>query len=227
MTAARFDNEAAPITPEMSPALTFTLTQTVGDRIRWARERKELTQKELAKYVGKSRAAVVQYEMGRIAAPLSVVNQLANVLDVPPEFLAFGRTGLPGVANAQEDVTVLEEITRGRDGLYTSGGWGMPSNVLSGHRDSIKKVKAINLTLDEPFFDMKTGDRVFVDTAATIEKDGFYVIETVFGHRVVRIKTGFTGALRIVHGVDGTEEVLDSDSLPVVGLVVATFRHLY
>jgi transcriptional regulator with XRE-family HTH domain len=214
MTAARFDNEAAPITPEMSPALTFTLTQTVGDRIRWARERKELTQKELAKYVGKSRAAVVQYEMGRIAAPLSVVNQLANVLDVPPEFLAFGRTGLPGVANAQEDVTVLEEITRGRDGLYTSGGWGMPSNVLSGHRDSIKKVKAINLTLDEPFFDMKTGDR-------------FYVIETVFGHRVVRIKTGFTGALRIVHGVDGTEEVLDSDSLPVVGLVVATFRHLY
>lgn len=207
--------------------LRFTLAQSVGERIKWARERKEMTQKELGRLAGKSRAAIVQYEQDRIAAPVSVLGDLARILGVSPEFLAFGRSGLPGVSNAEEEIMVVEEITGGRDGVAASGGWGMPRSFFSNYPGDRTSIKAIVVTSEEPTFDLRAGDRVFVDTAAPVERDGLYVIVTAFGHRVVRIKTGFTSALKVVHGVDGSEESLDPNALTVVGIVVASLRHHY
>lgn len=205
--------------------LRFTLAQSVGERIKWARERKEITQKELGRLAGKSRAAIVQYEQDRIAAPVSVLSELARVLGVSPEFLAFGRSGLPGVSNAEEEVMVVEEITGGRDGTASSGGWGIPRNVFANYPGDRTAIKAIVVTAEEPAFELLPGDRVFVDTACPVERDGLYVIQTAFGHRVVRIKTGFTTALKVVHGVDGSEESLDPAALTVIGKVVASMRH--
>lgn len=202
---------------------TFVLTETVGDRIRWARERKELTQKELGVLISKSRASIVQYEKDMISAPVSVLEVMAQKLGVAPEFLAFGRTGLSGVRNAEEEIETFEELTYGRNGVGVSGGWALPRSVFS-DTDS-RDVKVVTLTVDEPHLHLHRNDRVFVDTSATIEKDGLYVIQSAFGSRVVRIRMGFSAGseVRVVGGSDGAEEKVDPSTLSVIGFVVAGF----
>lgn len=205
---------------------TFKLTETVGDRIRWARERKEITQKELGRLIDKSRASIVQYEKGMISAPVSVLEDMAHKLGVAPEFLAFGRTGLSGVRNAEEEIETFEERTYGKGGGGVSGGWALPRSVFA-DTDS-RDLQVVSLTSDEPHFGLHRGDRVFVDTSASVEKDGLYVIQSAFGSRVVRIRIGFSAStdVRIVGGSDGAEEKVDPSTLSVIGLVVANFVRL-
>lgn len=102
---------------------TFTLAQTIGERIKWARERKDMTQKELGRLAGKSRASIVQYENGNITAPIDVIADLANALFVAPEYLAFGRSGVPGVKNAEEEIQTFTELKESGTTLIPTGGW--------------------------------------------------------------------------------------------------------
>jgi transcriptional regulator with XRE-family HTH domain len=205
---------------------SFTLTETVGDRIRWARERKEITQKELGRLIDKSRASIVQYEKGMISAPVAVLQDMADKLGVAPEFLAFGRTGLSGVRNAEEEIETFEEFTYGKGGGGVSGGWAIPRSVFS-DTDS-RDMRIVSLTADEPHFGMHRGDRIFVDTSSKIEKDGLYAIQSAFGSRIVRVRFGFSASseVRLVSGSDGNEEKVDPSTLSVIGLVVASFTRL-
>ena len=61
---------------------------TTGDRIKMYRERKNLTQNDLAKYLNVSPQAIHKYEHGVVCnIPLDKIEELANVLDVPPGVL--------------------------------------------------------------------------------------------------------------------------------------------
>lgn len=208
----------------------FTLAQSVGERIKWARERRDLTQKELAHMAGKSRASVVQYEQNRIAAPLSVIDDLARVLNVAPEYLAFGRAGISGIVNAQEEVEVIEEISSGKDGIFTSGGWAIPRSMFSDYSALVNsKIKLKSLNADEPGFNLARGDRVVIDTKSGLTKDGLYLVNSSFGSRLVRIRMGFTanGLVTLINGVDGSTETVDPSALDVVGLVIGEFRRTF
>lgn len=207
----------------------ITLAQTVGERIKWARERKGLTQLELAKLSHKSRASIVQYEQDKIAAPLTVVEHLAEKLDVAPEFLAFGRSGISGVHNAEEEILTLEELSGHKPTLYTSGGWAIPRAMFEDYGASRGDLKAVCLGADEPKFDIHRGDRVIVDTKAGISKDGLYCVKTPFGARIIRVLIGFSSGagVRIISGTDGSEEILDPATLELVGLVVGVFRRTF
>ncbi len=203
---------------------SFKLTQTVGERIKWARERSGLTQKELGEKSNKSRSSIVQYEQGRIEAPVNVLEDLASVLDVSPEYLAFGRTGIAGIHNAQEEILVLEEIAYGKDGAGNSGGWALPKAIFAEY-PQLAGLKVVSLQTDEPHFNLKKADRVIVDEKAALSKDGLYVIVSPFGARVVRIRLGYTTStgVKLVSGLDGTEEEVDPAKLDVVGCVVSIF----
>lgn len=205
------------------------LAETVGERIKWARERKDITQKELARLAGKSRASVVQYEQNKIAAPLEVIETLAEKLDVSPEFLAFGRSGISGVKNAEEEVEILEELTDGGSKLIVTGGWAVPRSMFSDYDHRRKTLKAVCIGNDEPNFNISRGDRVVIDTQATVSKDGLYVVQTPFGARVVRVSIGFSSnsGLRITSGTDGGEESVDPKSLDLVGMIVGVFRRTF
>jgi transcriptional regulator with XRE-family HTH domain len=203
--------------------------QTVGDRIKWARERKEITQVSLAKLINKSRATVVQYEQDRINAPVSILEDIAEKLNVSPEFLAFGRAGIPGVFNAEEEIHVVKEITI-RDGKFVpNGGWAMPRTMFSEYDARDSQLKMVHLSVDEPGFDMHRGDRVMIDTSSTISKDGFYLVETGFGARVVRIVIGLSSSagVKVTNGVDGGDDTLDPSALTVVGMVIGAFRRCF
>ena len=56
-------------------------------RLRTVRERKALTQRELAQKAGMSPTTVIQLELQRVDARATTVRKLANALDVPPEEL--------------------------------------------------------------------------------------------------------------------------------------------
>lgn len=59
----------------------------IGQRIKLLRKRKGLNQKELAIILGKSLRTVQKYETGEIEVSISVVNQLADILESTPTYI--------------------------------------------------------------------------------------------------------------------------------------------
>lgn len=59
----------------------------IGQRIKLLRKRKGLNQKELANILGKSLRTVQKYETGEIEVSISVVNQLADILESTPTYI--------------------------------------------------------------------------------------------------------------------------------------------
>ena len=62
----------------------------IGEKIKYARKAKGLTQEELGKLVGVQKAAIGKYENGRVVnIKRSVLKKLANALDIRPSELIF------------------------------------------------------------------------------------------------------------------------------------------
>lgn len=211
------------------PTTQVTLAESVGERIKWARERKDITQKELARLSGKSRASVVQYEQNKIAAPLDVIATLAEKLDVAPEYLAFGRSGISGIRNAEEEIQVLEELSSTNSGNQVlTGGWAIPRSMFEDYDGPRRSIKVALLGIDEPKFDMKRGDRVVIDTSAVVNKDGLYLVKTPFGFRIVHVSVGFSTKTEIRASTgSGEQQTLYPSDLDLVGHVIGVFRRTF
>lgn len=67
-----------------------TNLRSLGDRMRWAREHKQMTQAEVAKAAGTSRDVVAKAELDRTAQPRHI-KEIARALDVPASWLLFGQ----------------------------------------------------------------------------------------------------------------------------------------
>ena len=64
----------------------------IGDRIKEARKAKGLSQTELAEKLNKSMRTVQKYESGEIEPSISVINEIAEIVDVAPEILCGFRS---------------------------------------------------------------------------------------------------------------------------------------
>ena len=73
----------------VEPSTADTLG-TVGKRIAHARQEKKMSQAKLAMYQGISRSAVAQWERNAASPPIATIEQIAMILDVSAEWLAFG-----------------------------------------------------------------------------------------------------------------------------------------
>jgi transcriptional regulator with XRE-family HTH domain len=62
---------------------------TLASRLRYARERKGLTQEELARAVGTSQQVINHIETGQTKKPRKI-EDIANILGVSPAWLQFG-----------------------------------------------------------------------------------------------------------------------------------------
>jgi len=71
-------------------------TETLGARLRIARERKGWTQQQVGTAVGITRAAVARFEGGAAMPMVQTCAELARVLDVRAGWLAFGEGEGPG-----------------------------------------------------------------------------------------------------------------------------------
>lgn len=64
--------------------------QQIGERIRNARVKEGLTQKELGGLIGRTESSVTKYERGDIEIPLSIMDKIAGKLKVTSTYLTHG-----------------------------------------------------------------------------------------------------------------------------------------
>jgi transcriptional regulator with XRE-family HTH domain len=151
-------------------AVNEVVRPSVGERIVEARKAKDMTQLDLAKRLGISRAAVGQWEIDATSPSIAKLEEVAMVLGVEPEWLAYNvRNGEPRVIyrNPERDNIVwVPELVFGSDAEDITEGekWGMPGDYLV--RDlraspTETAVCVVNSHAVEP--DFEYNDRVFVD----------------------------------------------------------------
>lgn len=73
------------------------------DNLKLIRKNKKITQKELANLLGKNQVTIARYETGDIIPPLSVIEQIAKVLDITTDELLTTKTKLWNFSH--EDLT--------------------------------------------------------------------------------------------------------------------------
>lgn len=67
---------------------------TVGDRIKYYREEKHLSQRNVADRLGYASQTVFKYEKGIVSEiPLTVIERIADVLEISPAVLCGWETG--------------------------------------------------------------------------------------------------------------------------------------
>lgn len=201
---------------------------TMGGRMAWARLRKKMTQLDVANLTSKSRATIVQYEKDNINPPVKEVQKIATALGVSPEFLAFGRHGVEGLINAAEEVITVPEISEGRDGIYTSGGFAVPRRVFDSRNLDVAKVRMYVLNQEQPAFGYHAEDRLIVDTTVGELQQGYdiYLLKGDDGLAVVRREPNFGGGAKgmvtVTSGSGATHQV-KAKGLDIVGAVVGKF----
>lgn len=159
--------------------------RNVGGRISHYRQLAQITQKDLAAAIEKSRPTIVQYEANRISPPLSVIRELARVLRTTPEYLAFGIDLASEGQSSKIDVSIgeLEE-----DGEFTtSESAHLPGRIVRSNYGVEGTPQLIRLDNDAPRFGLSKGDLLLVDRSARIAPgDGkYYAISTSAGLSVV------------------------------------------
>lgn len=147
---------------------------TVGDRIVEARKIKEMTQLDLSKLLGISRAAVGQWEINSTSPSITKLEEVALLLGVDPEWLAYGvKAGEAKIVyrNPERDNVVwLEEITFGATPLDVIKGdrWGVPAEYISRElRSPTDKTVLSTVNSHAVELDYEYGDKVFVDMSDT------------------------------------------------------------
>lgn len=199
----------------------------LGGRIALARERKGLTQRELSERLGKSRGTIVQYEQGRIEPPLRQVEALAEILEVSPEMLAFGRQAIAGLTASDAKVHSIPEMVLESDKVVASGAYGLPESLVGDF--GIDPDLALVFPLDHaaPAFGLAARDRVIVKAGEELEKEGqLYALRTPRGLRIVRLLPSLSAQAEAVKLNDGNGEThsYERDKLEVLGRVVGSIR---
>jgi len=84
--------------------------RTIGERIKWAREKRELTQGALGKLAGCGQTAIANYESGARGSPRKL-NPIAKALQVSPDWLETGRGNwaIDAVSEPDENVPKTDE----------------------------------------------------------------------------------------------------------------------
>ena len=68
--------------------------ETVGQRLRFLREKAHLTQAKMAELVGARQPAINRYEHGQAAVPFTILRRYADYFDVSLDYI-FGRCDEP------------------------------------------------------------------------------------------------------------------------------------
>lgn len=199
---------------------------TVGGRIIWARFRQDMTQKELAKLCELVRPTIAAYESNRIAPPIANVTKLAQILKVSPSFIAFGEHGV-SVANPDDEMINVPEITMGRDGEWTSNTYALPKRMIDGFAAEARNVKAFVLNHNAPAFNLQSGDRVFADASVAqySSQHDMYLLRSAAGMEIIRAETiiGNDVSVTVVGPKGGNRNVKIAD-LDIIGAVVGSIR---
>lgn len=203
---------------------SLTTLDTLGRRLAWSRMRKDLTQLALAKSLNKSRATVVQYEQDNINPPIEIVEQMARILKVPPEFIAFGRYGVEAVKGGSE-MLPISEIVMGRDGEYAATGHALSRRLLADFGMENDNLKMFVLNHAANAFNLPVLSRVIVASNQTeLSRDKLYLVRTSDGYEVISIEPtlGSSRNMVTIRSGSGRTQEITREKLDVIGAIFAS-----
>lgn len=206
---------------------------SVGERIIEARKAKDYTQLDLSKRLGISRAAVGQWEIDSTSPSISKLEEVAIVLDVAPEWLAYnvipGETRVVYRSPGRENIVWIDEMRFGHtsDDLQSTNKWGIPDDFL--RRDIRASVEdtiicTINSHAVAPEFEF--GDKVLVDRLDKKPSPGgtfLYWDGIGFAYARMHAVPGPTPKVRISQKGADTTDMAFEDIL-IVGRVKGRFQ---
>lgn len=200
---------------------------TLGGRLTWARFRKNLTQRDLAKLADKVRPTIAAYESNRIVPPIDMVEKLSKLLNVSPSYIAFGEHGLQiDSTAAAEDLMTIPEMIVGRDGEAKSHVIVMSRRLIETYTANVDAVRAYVLNHDAPAFNLRSGDRIFTDTSVDeiVNEHDTYLIKTDSGMEIIRAEHLIGSNAIKLTSPKGSERNTKASALDVIGAVVGTVR---
>lgn len=153
-------------------------TETMGARIRRAREALNLTQDQIGDLIGVSRAAVAQWESDQTSPVRKRMEALAGALRVSVEWLSFGvgqAPNAPGAANneipllSKDEAAAQLQAPDTRASFYHAGPSLRPSAAVSQFAfalevdgpDLAPKFRAGDIVIIDPSVEPAPGDFVF------------------------------------------------------------------
>jgi transcriptional regulator with XRE-family HTH domain len=200
----------------------------LGLRIKQARDTLNLTQHDLAKKIGITRAAVGQWEIGTTSPSIEKCESVAKALKVDPAWLAYGVVS--GAVRTvyespdKEKITWVPHVSLETNEVIGEK-WGFPTAFIRSIRSSEESTIMTDVTSSsiEPIF--PRGSRVLVDTADTRPSPaGYFVINdgvgVGFAHLQVVPKQG-TPEVRIT--ARGQEAmVVELDAIRIIGRITGS-----
>lgn len=204
---------------------------SVGERVRAAREAKEMSQLDVANLLGLSRAAIAQWESNTTSPSLFKTLEAAKILDVSPEWLAFGSGATPGEVPEPSDIVKLPEMTftNSKKPTLRQNAWAFQQGWLSGdlHCDPTNlAVWTVEGNSMAPRYQDR--DRVLIDTSVSRPTpSGVFLhwngIGPVLNH--IAIRPGEGGPQAILTSLDGTEPfTIPIPELQVIGRVCGVLK---
>jgi transcriptional regulator with XRE-family HTH domain len=188
-----------------------------------------MTQLDLAKNLGLSRAAIAQWESGVTSPALATVGDVAKLMGVQPAFLAYGVTDEPVVEYRSPEGTVAVPEIRFGDKLsdqQVDGEWSLPVSYLKNdlHVVSTDGIVIFRVESDAMAPAWEYGDRVIVDTnAKRPSPSGTFLIWDGIGPALASLSVGqMTGGKQVIRVSTGgeTDEVpLDKLGPNIIGRV--------
>ena len=104
-----------------------SMDRHVGARIRMQRMVRGLSQTELGKAVGVAFQQVQKYENGANRVSASRLQQIANVLEVAPDFF-FEETRAKKANSGSNETTLIDEFITSREGIALAKAFSKISN---------------------------------------------------------------------------------------------------
>lgn len=207
------------------PSAAHTL-DTVGKRIAHARKDKKMSQAKLATPQGISRSAVAQWERDATSPPIATIEQIAMILDVSAEWLAFGTdTSQPAASRllAPENFSLITEVRYGDrpDAPEAVGMWGAPKEwVLRQSASTPENLRIVEVRSDGA--GLRRGEKVLVDTGSTRPSPaGAFLYWDGMGAVFARMRVVPGAGEPHVHiDMDGDTVELPLSKLKVIGRVV-------
>lgn len=144
---------------------------TLGERIREAREAKDITQQAIGNHLKISRSAIAQWESNTTSPSLPTLVELSRLIDSTPEYLAFGiKDGVRTVYRAPEnsglhtvDVVAFDKPEEERK----VGSFAVDDGYLRelSEDNDVASLRGFIVPANNLVEGMKRGDRVVVDTS--------------------------------------------------------------
>ncbi|MEQ8308105.1 MAG: helix-turn-helix transcriptional regulator [Hoeflea sp.] len=172
----------------------FIVSQ-IKNRIKEAREKKELTQSGVAKYLGISRTAITQWEGGLTFPSYDKTMEMARLFGVRPEWIAFGVT-TPVEYRVPTDATKVEMIQFGEtpdDRSVVGTHYLDNSFIRETLRASSNAGDLFVYVLESESFRPRfvPYDHLIVDSSVSKVTEGHYLIWTGLSAQVVNVVANY------------------------------------